>query len=44
MSEPRTFPCPVCRQAAKRSRWTGRIKLHVGNTIGDRVFCNGRTS
>jgi len=39
----RRITCPVCRRRAKRSLWTGRIKTHVGNTIGDAVFCDGRT-
>jgi len=38
----RTVYCPACRCDVPVSRWTGRAKLHVGNAIGERVFCNGR--
>lgn len=35
----RTVYCPDCRQDVPVSRWTGRVKLHVGRAIGDAVFC-----
>jgi hypothetical protein len=34
--------CPACgRLDAPVSRWTGRIKRHVGRALGDAVFCRG---